>query len=41
MNVVAKRALEEIEHRSKMTQDNNMIMSRIAYVSTQFDHVGV
>jgi hypothetical protein len=34
MNVAAKRALEEIENGSKRTQEKNMIMSRIAHVST-------
>jgi hypothetical protein len=34
MNVAAKRALEEIDNRSKMTQGVYMIMSRVANVST-------
>jgi len=34
MNIAAERALEEIDNRSKMTQGKNMIMSRVAQVST-------
>jgi hypothetical protein len=39
MNVAAKRALEEIENRSRRTQDKSLIMSRIAHVSTGLDCV--
>jgi hypothetical protein len=39
MNVAAKLALEEIENRSKGTQEKGMIMSRIARVSTVLDYV--
>ena len=39
MNVAAKLALEEVENRSKGTQEKGMIMSRIARVSTVLDYV--
>jgi hypothetical protein len=43
MHVAAKRALEEIDIRSKgiggnVTGDKNAVMSRISHVSTQLDY---
>jgi hypothetical protein len=43
MHIAAKRALEEIDIRSKgtggrVTEDKNVVMSRISHVSTQLDY---